>query len=94
MLETNISGADHKAKLLTGLRKEISSRWPEVLRAASDCQKLVFCNSCGKAMGPKKYLDFISQRVKSVGTLSANAMVCEDCSRKKSARFSVDTMPV
>jgi ferredoxin len=30
-------------------------------------QKLVFCSSCGKAMGPKKYLDFINQRVKSVG---------------------------
>ena len=57
-------------------------------------QKLVFCSSCGKAMGPKKYLDFINQRVKSMGPMSADAMVCEDCARTKSARFNVDTMPI
>jgi hypothetical protein len=45
-------------------------------------------------MGPKKYLDFINQRVKSMGPMSADAMVCEDCARTKSARFNVDTMPI
>jgi hypothetical protein len=30
-------------------------------------QKLVYCTVCGKAMGPKKYLDYINQRVKSDG---------------------------
>jgi NADPH-dependent glutamate synthase beta subunit-like oxidoreductase len=57
-------------------------------------QKLVFCSSCGKAMGPKKYLDFINKRVKSVGQMSADALVCEDCARTKNARFNVDTLPV
>ncbi|BBO68748.1 hypothetical protein DSCA_26780 [Desulfosarcina alkanivorans] len=57
-------------------------------------QKLVFCHSCGKAMGPKKYLDFISQRVKSAGQVSADALVCESCARTKNARFNVDTMLV
>ncbi|WP_319407550.1 FAD-dependent oxidoreductase [uncultured Desulfosarcina sp.] len=57
-------------------------------------QKLVFCSSCGKAMGPKKYLDFINKRVRSVGQMSADTLVCEDCARTKTARFNVDTLPV
>ncbi len=57
-------------------------------------QKLVFCSSCGKAMGPKKYLDFIRKRVKSVAQTSADALVCESCARTNSARFNVDTLPV
>ena len=57
-------------------------------------QKLVFCSSCGKAMGPKKYLDFINKRVRLVGQMSADTLVCEDCARTKTARFNVDTLPV
>ena len=57
-------------------------------------QKLVFCDSCGKAMGPHKYLDFINKRVKTVGKVSEPVLVCEDCARKKTARFNVDTLPV
>ena len=57
-------------------------------------QKLVFCDVCGKAMGPKKYLDFINKRVQSLGKIDEAAMVCEDCARKKTARFNVDTLPV
>jgi len=57
-------------------------------------QKLVFCSDCGKALGPKKYLDFINNRVQPVGQVTNDAMVCEACARKKTARFNVDTLPV
>jgi len=57
-------------------------------------QKLVFCDDCGKAMGPKKYLDFIDSRVKSVVQTNADLILCESCARKKTARYSVDTLPV
>jgi NADPH-dependent glutamate synthase beta subunit-like oxidoreductase len=57
-------------------------------------QKLVFCEGCGKALGPKKYLDFIGSRVKSVGHTNEGRLVCDACARTKSARFSMDTMPV
>lgn len=57
-------------------------------------QKLVFCDSCGKAMGPRKYHDFINNRVKSVSKASGQVLVCEACARKKTARFNVDTLPV
>jgi NADPH-dependent glutamate synthase beta subunit-like oxidoreductase len=57
-------------------------------------QKLVFCSSCGKALGPRKYLDFINQRVKPVGSVSTDGFICDNCARTKSARFNVDTLPV
>jgi len=57
-------------------------------------QKLVFCSACGKAMGPKKYLDFINKRVKSVGQTTGEQVLCEDCARSKTARFNVGTLPV
>ena len=57
-------------------------------------QKLVFCSSCGKAMGPKKYLDYIKNRVKPMAPKPENALVCESCSRTNTARFSMDTLPV
>ncbi|PID40114.1 MAG: 4Fe-4S ferredoxin [Proteobacteria bacterium] len=57
-------------------------------------QKLVFCSSCGKAMGPQKYIDFINKRVASVGQTTEEQFVCEDCVRTRTARFSVDTLPV
>jgi len=57
-------------------------------------QKLVFCSACGKAMGPKKYLDFINQRVESVGQTTGEQLVCEACARTRTARFNVDTLPV
>jgi NADPH-dependent glutamate synthase beta subunit-like oxidoreductase/ferredoxin len=57
-------------------------------------QKLVFCSSCGKAMGPRKYLDFINSRVKSVGQAPEGELICEACARTQTARFNVDTLPV
>lgn len=58
-------------------------------------QKLVFCDTCGKAIGPGKYLDYISNRVKSVGVETESTVLrCEACSRKTTARFNVDTFPV
>jgi NADPH-dependent glutamate synthase beta subunit-like oxidoreductase/ferredoxin len=57
-------------------------------------QKLVFCSACGKAMGPKKYLDFINKRVETVGQTPGEQILCEACARSRTARFNVDTLPV
>mgnify|MGYP001814090280 FL=1 len=56
-------------------------------------QKLVFCNSCGKAMGPMKYLDYIRKRTKSVTQVPDGALICDNCARTKTARFNVGTLP-
>jgi ferredoxin len=57
-------------------------------------QKLVFCDSCGKAMGPKKYLDFINKRVAAINLSNEGALMCEACARTRTARYSVDNLPV
>ena len=57
-------------------------------------QKLVYCNSCGKAMGPMKYLDYIRKRTKSVTQVPDDALICDNCARAKTARFNVHTLPV
>ncbi|MGA6927523.1 MAG: FAD-dependent oxidoreductase [Desulfosarcina sp.] len=57
-------------------------------------QKLVFCSSCGKAMGPMKYLDYIRKRTKSVTQVPEDALICDNCARTNTARFNVDTLPV
>jgi NADPH-dependent glutamate synthase beta subunit-like oxidoreductase/Pyruvate/2-oxoacid:ferredoxin oxidoreductase delta subunit len=57
-------------------------------------QKLVFCHSCGKAMGPMKYLDYIRKRTKTVMQLPEGALICDSCARMKTARLNVNTLPV
>ena len=57
-------------------------------------QKLVFCSACGKAMGPKKYFDFINKRVKAMGQMTGEQILCEECARSQTARFNVGTLPV
>jgi len=47
-----------------------------------------------KAMGPKKYLDFINKRMKSAGQTTGEQILCEDCARSRTARFNMDTLPV
>jgi ferredoxin len=57
-------------------------------------QKLVYCNACGKAMGPMKYLDYIRKRTKSVTQVPDDVLICDNCARTKTARFNVHTLPV
>ncbi len=57
-------------------------------------QKLVFCSSCGKVIGPQRYLDFIRKRVDDIGRLPDGQVLCEVCSRNHSAKVHTDTMPV
>lgn len=57
-------------------------------------QRLVFCSECGKAMGPMKYLDYIRKRTKSVAPTPDGVLVCGDCSRTRTARFNVNTLPI
>jgi NADPH-dependent glutamate synthase beta subunit-like oxidoreductase/ferredoxin len=57
-------------------------------------QKLVRCHSCGKAMGPMKYLDYIRKRTKTVTQIPEGALICDSCARMKTARLNVNTLPV
>lgn len=48
-------------------------------------QKLICCEKCGVAIGPAKYFDYIKQRFRAMGQVSADHALCDVCARKNSA---------
>ncbi len=57
-------------------------------------QKLVYCEECGTAIGPAKYLDYIKKRFKKADQIKPGHAVCETCARKKITPFDVESVPV
>ncbi len=57
-------------------------------------QKLVYCEECGAAIGPAKYLDFIKKRFQEANQIKSGHAVCETCARKKIAPFDVEKVPL
>ncbi|RTZ94859.1 MAG: 4Fe-4S ferredoxin [Deltaproteobacteria bacterium] len=57
-------------------------------------QKLVYCEECGAAIGPAKYLDFIKKRFQEAKQIKSGHAVCESCARKKTAPFDVEKVPL
>ena len=51
-------------------------------------QELVFCSSCGAAIGPARYLAYIDQRFKNEGQVASKQTLCKMCARKKGTRTS------
>ncbi len=56
-------------------------------------QKLVYCEECGAAIGPAKYIDFIRKRFRQANQVKSGHAVCEACARKKTAPFDVESVP-
>jgi NADPH-dependent glutamate synthase beta subunit-like oxidoreductase/ferredoxin len=48
--------------------------------------KLEYCAQCGTALGPAKYHDYITRRLKGVATVVEGRAVCMACARKMSAK--------
>jgi NADPH-dependent glutamate synthase beta subunit-like oxidoreductase len=48
--------------------------------------KLEYCAQCGTALGPAKYHDYITRRIKGVATVVNGRAVCMACARKMSAK--------
>ena len=57
-------------------------------------QHLVPCEECGRLMNPERYLNFIAGRTRQIASAPETRNLCENCLRKRSARFSVDHTPV
>ena len=57
-------------------------------------QSLQYCDSCGAVLGTPRYLNFVLQRTKPVARAAATQRLCDVCSRKKTAQFSGDDVPV
>ena len=49
-------------------------------------QKLVFCDSCNGVIGPARYLDFLSSRMKGETAKTSDSILCDVCVRKKMAK--------
>lgn len=57
--------------------------------------KLEYCAQCGVALGPAKYRDYITRRLKGIATVVEGRAVCMACARKKSAnKHNEEIIPV
>ena len=54
-------------------------------------QRLIYCEICGKAIGPVRYHDFIENRFQKVNQVAAGKVVCSQCARKKTSGMQVPT---
>lgn len=58
-----------------------------------NCLKLEYCRNCGAAIGPARYHDFITKRLKAVGSFAEGHTLCLECSRKIAAASHSHIMP-
>jgi NADPH-dependent glutamate synthase beta subunit-like oxidoreductase len=56
-------------------------------------QKLAYCESCGAEMGTHRYLDYVRNRIKSIGDIWENRNLCDACARKKGVMSMSETIP-
>jgi NADPH-dependent glutamate synthase beta subunit-like oxidoreductase len=52
-------------------------------------QKLISCRSCGAAAGTAVYLDYIKNKIGTIGQIIHDRQLCDSCARKENARKSV-----
>jgi ferredoxin len=57
-------------------------------------QKLEYCSRCGAAMGPARYLAYVTDRLKGVSRNRTRGPICEACARKELARHGAGHAPV
>jgi len=57
-------------------------------------KKLLHCERCGAVLGPAQYLDFVQKRTNQVARHAEDRRLCDACTRKSSAKYSVDDAPV
>ena len=57
-------------------------------------KKLLYCQSCGAVLGPKRYLDFVHKQTHAVARVADDRRLCEVCARKSTAKFSAVGAPV
>jgi len=55
--------------------------------------KLEYCETCGAVIGPARYHDFITRRIKEISPQMANRRVCLDCARLETGRRHAEIAP-
>ena len=57
-------------------------------------KKLLYCDDCGRVLGPARYLDFVQKRTHSVAAKIEDRRLCESCARKSTAKLGVEDSPI
>ncbi|MBU0545514.1 MAG: FAD-dependent oxidoreductase [Proteobacteria bacterium] len=57
-------------------------------------QKVLYCETCGKVLGPARYHEFIRGRIKGITKVTDRQTLCESCARHSTARNGVDSLPI
>ena len=57
--------------------------------------KLEYCEVCGTALGPAKYHDYITRRLKGIAKTTEGRSICVECARKMAAhQHNEEIMPI
>jgi putative selenate reductase YgfK subunit len=55
--------------------------------------KLEHCDQCGAVIGPARYHDFITKRIRATGSFAGGRTLCLECARRIAASIHSDIMP-
>jgi ferredoxin len=55
--------------------------------------KLEYCETCGAAIGPARYHDFIMRRIREISPKLAARRLCLECARQETGRRHVEMAP-
>jgi putative selenate reductase YgfK subunit len=55
--------------------------------------RVEYCEECGAVLGPERYHDYITKRIKGLSPHLRDRMLCLDCARKSAARGHVEISP-
>ena len=55
--------------------------------------KVEYCEECGAVLGPERYHDYITKRIKGISPDLRGRMLCLDCARKGAAKSHVEISP-
>lgn len=51
-------------------------------------EKLEYCDRCGAAVGPARYLEYVKKRTATIQEAFAGTLLCEECARQRAAQHT------
>ena len=55
--------------------------------------KLEYCRICGAVIGPARYHDYVTRRIRDISPQLDDTRVCLDCARKATGRVQAEITP-
>lgn len=54
-------------------------------------EKLEYCEACGEAIGPARYIDFVKKRTAAISEAFAGRLLCDTCIKQQTAAYKSGT---